>query len=316
MKKRYIKKKINYKKVLLLIIIILVAILMIVNANKKNNVKNQTELASNKNVIASDDTNNQNVSSDDNNKIVVDVDQNEVAKNNENATSIVSKTEKKLSSSGLPVLMYHFFYDDTKEKGNDDNWLAVSDFDSQMKYLSENNFYFPTWDEVEKYIDGKIELPEKSIVITIDDGDPSFFQLGLPVVKKYNIHVTDFVVTAWYGPSVTDYACNNVDFESHSHDMHKAGKDGKGVMLSWSDNEILQDLKKSEEILNEKATIFCYPFGQYNDNDEKILKQAGFKLSFTTKGGRVKKGANKYELPRVRIYRGMTLSSYKAVVSY
>lgn len=34
-----------------------------------------------------------------------------------------------------------------------------------MKYLSENNYYFPTWDEVASFIDGKQVLPEKSVVI-------------------------------------------------------------------------------------------------------------------------------------------------------
>lgn len=62
--------------------------------------------------------------------------------------------------------MYHYFYDKSNgEIGENSNYMEVSDFDNQMKYLSENNYYFPTWDEVASFIDGKQVLPEKSVVI-------------------------------------------------------------------------------------------------------------------------------------------------------
>ena len=99
----------------------------------------------------------------------------------------------------LPVLMYHFFYDNEKYFKQDNNWLKISDFEEQLKYLKENDFYFPTWEEVENYIDGKLELPEKSIVLTIDDGDPSFFDLAVPLLQEYKIPGTIFIIGDWYG---------------------------------------------------------------------------------------------------------------------
>ena len=50
---------------------------------------------------------------------------------------------KPLSEAGLPVLMYHFFYDKSKSTGQDGNWIEISNFEEQIKYLSENNFYYP-----------------------------------------------------------------------------------------------------------------------------------------------------------------------------
>ena len=95
--------------------------------------------------------------------------------------------------------------------------------------------------------------------------------------------------------------------------MHKAGSNGKGVMLSWSYDKVLKDLKNSSKILGD-ATIFCYPFGQYSDSSQKVLKEAGYKLAFTTKEGRVYKGVGKYKLPRVRILRTTSLSNFKELV--
>ena len=225
------------------------------------------------------------------------------------------KTSNTSSKSGLPVLMYHFFYDESAgEKGADNNFMEVSAFEAQMKYLSDNNFYFPSWKEVENYIDGKISLPDKSVVITIDDGADSFIKYAIPIIEKYNVKATSFVVTSWNGDWLPkQYKSSHLGFQSHSHDMHRAGANGKGRFVNLSYKEALEDVTKSKNIIG-NSTVFCYPFGHYNDNAIKTLKDAGYKLAFTTKGGRVYKGANKYALPRVRMSKGVSLSSFKAMV--
>ena len=216
--------------------------------------------------------------------------------------------------NGLPVLMYHFFYDQNiKTSGIDNNYIEISKFEEQMKYLSENNFYFPTWEEVEDYIDGKIYLPEKSVVITVDDGDDSFFELAIPVIQKYNVQATSFVITSWYGWRANDKQ-SNISYQSHSDAMHVGGANGKGVMLSWSYDQMFEDLKTSSNTLG-GATIFCYPFGHYNDLDKQVLKDAGYKLAFTVNAGRVFKNSPKYELPRVRISGNTTLTEFKNLVN-
>ena len=283
-------KKINKKKILILVILIIAIVFIILKVTRKEtNIQNNDQMGS---------AESQEVEAN-------------VNTNQENETNVLEeklKNGKYLSENGLPVLMYHFFYDKAKDSGKDGNWIEISNFEEQMKYLSENDFYFPTWEQVENYIDGNQELPEKSIVITADDGDPSFFELAVPVIQKYKIPVTSFVITYWYGDRAKDKQ-QYVDYESHSYDMHKAGKNGKGVMLSWDYDKIKDDVLLSSEVLG-GANIFCYPFGQYNDLDMKVLKENGYKLAFTTKAGRVKKSSSKYELPRVRISGNTSLSEF------
>lgn len=230
---------------------------------------------------------------------------------------VVVKDDSTLNTSvrGLPVLMYHFFYDESKgETGNDANWMEVSDFEEQMKYLSDNNYYFPTWQEVEDFVDGKITLPEKSVVVTIDDGDITFINLAIPIIEKYNVKATSFAVTSWNGDWLPDmYASSHLDFQSHSHDAHRAGANGKGRLVNMTYEQALEDVSKSRDLIG-GSTVFCYPFGHYNDTAISALKDAGYKLAFTTKGGRVYPGANKYLLPRVRMSKGISLESFKAKV--
>lgn len=228
----------------------------------------------------------------------------------------VSTTNKTTTSKrGLPVLMYHFFYDAKKgEKGPDNNWMEVSAFEQQMKYLSDNNFYFPSWQEVEDYIDGKKTLPDKSVVVTIDDGDQTYIKYAIPIIEKYNVKATSFVVTSWNGDYLPkQYRSSHMDFQSHSHDMHRAGANGKGRFVNLSYKEALEDVTKSKNMIG-NCTVFCYPFGHYNDTAIKTLKDAGYRLAFTTKGGRVYKGSKKFELPRVRMSKGISMSAFKEAV--
>ena len=228
---------------------------------------------------------------------------------------VVDKTTQEEKENTLPVLMYHFFYDEAAgETGRDANFMEISSFDNQMKYLSENNFYFPTWDEVNDYLDDKTELPYKSIVVTADDGDESFFRLAVPVINKYDVKATSFIVTSWTGKATVDeLKSNKLFFESHSHDMHEAGANGKGRFVNYTYDQAMNDVKTSAEITGANDA-FCYPFGHYNDTAEQVLKDAGYKMAFTTKGGRIKPGQNKYERPRVRMSKGISMKSFSSMV--
>ena len=229
--------------------------------------------------------------------------------------NVVEKGSKNIStekSKGLPVLMYHFFYDkDSPPKKLDANYMEIHDFEDQLKYLTENNYYFPTWEEVKNYIDGTSCLPEHSIVLTADDGDATFFDLAVPIVEKYNVKITSFLITSWIDDQnkLKNYDSNKIIFESHSHDMHRAGTDGKGRILTLSYDEACKDVKTSQSFIG-SATVFCYPFGHYNDACYKILKDSGYTLAFTTKYGRVRPGDNCYALSRIRMSKGDSLKSF------
>lgn len=227
------------------------------------------------------------------------------------------KKSKVKDGRGLPILMYHWFYDSktvTNAKKKDPNWMNISEFEKHMKYLNKNDYYIPTWEEVNQFISGKLTLPKNSVVVTVDDGQKNFFQLGYPVLKKYNIHATSFLITSKTSKeTITRFTTKYVEFRSHSHNSHIRQSNGKGVFLKKSQRAIRKDLKKSSKKL-EQAYVFCYPFGHYNVNLKKALKKEGFKLAVTTQPGRVRPGMNKLELPRVRMSSGTSLKEFKKLV--
>lgn len=213
--------------------------------------------------------------------------------------------------------MYHYFYDEQQgQTGKNANYMEIHNFEEQLKYLSENNYYFPTWDEIENYVAGKSCLPEHSVVITVDDGDQSFYDLAIPVIEKYNVKVTSFVITSHIEDAnyLKNYASNKVIFQSHSHDMHKAGSDGNGRFLTISEKDALDDLSTSKSFIG-NSNVFCYPYGDYNDKCIEILKKSEFTLAFTTEYSRIRPGDNPYKLGRIRMSKEDSLESFKKKVS-
>lgn len=214
---------------------------------------------------------------------------------------VIEKKDNEIKS--IPILMYHFFYDSSNgEKGSDGNWIDISKFEEQIKYLVDNGFYFPTWIEIERYLDSKIKLPDKSVVITADDGDPSFFNLAVKVLEKYNVRATSFMITGWYSPDSYQYDKNLISIESHSNDMHKGGctTGHKGLFQCIDEEKGISDLKTSISI-TKSSNVFCYPFGDVNDREKEMLKKTGFHMAVTTEGGKILPGMDKLALPRVRV---------------
>ena len=238
----------------------------------------------------------------------------EVSDSNNNKTSayreieIMARPTKNVSS--VPVLMYHFFYDKKEsDHSNDGNWMEISNFEEQIKYLADNNYYFPSWQEIIDYLDKKITLPEKSIVITVDDSDETFFKYAVPIIQKYNVTATTFVIGYYFNTPMTPI--DNIYYGSHTYNMHRGGcNTGHGGILNCINyNDGINDLKRSIEIIGDNKVI-AYPFGDVNANAKKIVKDAGFQLGFTTVGGKIRPGMNKLELPRVRVSGGLTLEKF------
>lgn len=224
------------------------------------------------------------------------------------------------TTSGVPVLVYHFTYDSSNLeekkkclKANSTICLSDEVFSKQLKYLRDNNFYTATLNDLEKFIDGKIRLPEHTVVITIDDG--YFVSAAIKVLEKYDMHGTLFLIGQGNDP--INYKSNNLEIHSHTYAMHYPGAcpGGQGSPLKClAKDKILADLKKSRESLN-NSPYFCYPFFEYNDYAISLLKEAGFRMAFAGHRMKVRVGANKYKLPRYGIINTTTIKEFSQIVS-
>jgi uncharacterized repeat protein (TIGR02543 family) len=217
------------------------------------------------------------------------------------------------SVHGLPVLMYHWFYDldagDARPTSLLYNWMKVSQFEEEVAGLKDAGYYFPSWDEVYAFVEGEIDLPDKSIVITIDDGKKSFYEYAIPILEKYDVRGTGFIIAhKLTKKKVKKYSSDNVSLQSHTWDMHD-GYGGKGLIQTLPFEEAVADLTSASAILGVSDAL-AYPFGYYDDEAVSACEAAGIKMAFGTSGGKVYPGMDPLRLPRVRISSNLSASSF------
>lgn len=205
------------------------------------------------------------------------------------------EVKKEVSSvgkgNGIAVLNYHFTISDEEKSSCSPSSICMNEnlFDEHLKYIKENGFYTATLKELEDYLDGKIDLPKKSVVITIDDG--WFVSRAISKLEKYDLHGVLFLIGSL--APVTDYASKNLEIASHTWNLHGA----YGSLVNASFDTIIEDLSQSKSSLN-GTPYFCYPFYQYDNHVIEALKQTGFTMAFAGGGVKARRGVDKYKVPR------------------
>lgn len=231
----------------------------------------------------------------------------------------VEKTENtnEVNAKSIPVFLYHFFHTHNNyEHLTTVISLRTDKFEEQLKYLKDNDFMTLKLRDLELYVEGKVQIKENSVVLTIDDANDTVFSLAYPIIEKYGVNATVFAITAW-DESIINKKTEFVEIHSHTHDMHITGKcsGGQGGLFKCVDyNKGLEDLKKSRELLD-NTTYLAYPFGEYTDMSINLLKDAGYTMAFTTNYGNAKVGDDKYLIPRIYIYNEHTLNNFKKLVN-
>ena len=102
-------------------------------------------------------------------------------------------TYKGVNAKGIPVITYHYVVSDAeKRSGYRNSSLAVSKstFEKQMKWLRSRNYRTINCEELYLWHTGKIRLPERSVLITFDDGYECLSRNAYPILKKYNMKGT------------------------------------------------------------------------------------------------------------------------------
>ncbi|MFC1969672.1 polysaccharide deacetylase family protein [Chloroflexota bacterium] len=77
--------------------------------------------------------------------------------------------------------------------------------------------------------------------------------------------------------------------------------------------EIVQSKKDIEEKLGKEVTAFAYPFGPFNAEIVRLVKESGFTSAVTTESGLVNAKTNPYKLPRIGAVRDF--NKFKVVFS-
>lgn len=217
------------------------------------------------------------------------------------------QASSKLSAVRLPVVMYHQLTEDESKAGK--YVLPISCFEKDLKYLKENGYHSVTVKELLDFAEGREDLPEKSVMITFDDGCETLHTYAEPLLEKYGFTAVGFIVgsLADYYSEIDDHNLsysnlnwsaikemaqrNTVEIQSHSYDAHKNESGRSGLKKKKSEtieqySEFLgTDAAKMKTAMLENAgyapVAIAYPFGSYSKESADILKKYGIRLAFT-----------------------------------
>lgn len=228
--------------------------------------------------------------------------------------------------NSIPVLMYHHI---NPHKG-DLFTVTPEVFEGQIAYIAKSGYKALSLDELFAFINGNLYLKQKAVVITFDDGWFDNFIYAFPVLEKYKIRATMFIVTDWIEKS--SEKSNGIPTVIPTNEDSKAlvrRGEAQKVVLTWdiikkmadsslidffshtkshldcsnlSESHIMEELRESKRILEKRlgrsCTYLCWPHGIYNDKVISIAKKAGYKALFTIERGTVKVGSDPFAIKR------------------
>jgi len=206
----------------------------------------------------------------------------------------------------IPVLLYHGVIENPDWK-NDGVNISLSDFRTQMFALKTEGYQTITLTEFLGFMKGEKDLPEKSILISFDDGRKDSYYVADPIFRALDFNAVMFVIT---GRSIGEANKKSVfhltedelhkmiesgrwEAGSHTQNGHNLVKiDGNGTQghfltdKLWVDsagrleteeeyaqrikNDLLASKKDLENNLGVRALGFAYPFGDYGDSSQNF----------------------------------------------
>lgn len=212
----------------------------------------------------------------------------------------------------IPVLVYHMVKPGPDP--NDPYQYSLINFEEQMIYLHKNGYQTLTIDQYFDILEGKINSPENPILLTFDDGSGDFFDYVFPILEKYHMHATAFIVSSWINDrlNLTSKELliikeNGIDVQNHTETHQNLTKLNKEVQYEEIKNAEMQ----LEQLTNEKSTVLATPYAKGNKDTTSVAKDLGFRGTFSgLSGGMSTELTDRYQLPRIGIIQSYELEDF------
>ena len=203
----------------------------------------------------------------------------------------------------IPIFLYHHIVKEESEIQYDYMQTTEKTFEEQIRGLENLGYHFISYQDLIDYNNGQKKLYKKSCDLTFDDGCRDIYTNAYPILQKYNIPFTMFVVTNAVG----------ADGCASWEELKEMQDSGLALIASHSTNhtefnklsveETLENVDSSYKALEEnlgeqKTKIFTYPYGLYSQEQLEPLKEEGYVINLTDNKINKSKDLNLYGLHR------------------
>ena len=208
--------------------------------------------------------------------------------------------------------------------------VTPDNFEKQLQYLSDNNFYSAAWEDWEKATITSTLLPGKPVLITFDGGYLDFFNYAWPLLKRYGFKATVFLVAERIGttnsweradspevpllgwPEICQLRDEGVEFGS-------LGATYQPLSL-LSPTEIVQEAVRSRFILEQglgmPVKTFAYPYGDFDPVVQHLIGACGYTYGLSYLSGINSLNDHLLALRRINLMSSDSLSDFATKLSY
>lgn len=250
-------------------------------------------------------------------------DYNEVTSLSGGQQVIIPKRAWNLSGVGpsgyqlVPILVYHNLGPQAKGRLT----IAAKSFEEQMRYLKSQGFRVVSLKEFLEFVSLKRQLPQKSVVLTFDDGYKSFLQFAYPVLKELGFVATLFVYTDYVGTGANalswadlkKLAEEGFQIEAHSKshgDLRRAAGESTEAFTRRMRAEMVQPREIFAKNLGYVPQTLAYPFGRQDDAVVQKTSENGYLAAFTVRRQGNPSFAEPLRIHRSQIYSEMSLADF------
>jgi peptidoglycan/xylan/chitin deacetylase (PgdA/CDA1 family) len=216
-------------------------------------------------------------------------------------------TSSALAADSAVVLMYHRFGEDRHPSTS----IRIDQFEAQLEHLREGGYSVIPLAHLLAALEGdSTDLPDRAVVITIDDAYRSIYEIAFPRFKKYGYPFTVFVATDPVDGGLADYMTweqmRELQEEGATFANHGAGhislieREDDESADAWRKRigaDVAKGRKRLDEELDFLSGAFAYPYGEYNPAVADMLAELGY-VSFGQQSGAVGPLTDRRALPR------------------
>jgi peptidoglycan/xylan/chitin deacetylase (PgdA/CDA1 family) len=209
----------------------------------------------------------------------------------------------------VPILAYHRFGPQASKME-----VTAELFAAQLNYLAENDYRVVRLRDLEDFLNGKRPLPNRAVVITIDDGYASTYEYAFPLLQQHGFAATVFLYTDFVGAKDAltwtqmreMVASGLIDIQAHSKTHANLSYRLPGESDEHYRERLDLEARVPRDVLERKLPVkvdaFAYPYGDPSEVLIELLRKRGYQLALT-----VNPGANPFFADPLLLQRSMVL---------
>ncbi len=202
----------------------------------------------------------------------------------------------------IPVLVYH------RVGYTTDNFTVTPErFAADLQTLQHYGYCAISLEQMQSFLDDRnVEMPDKPILITFDDGYMDNFENAYPLLKEHGMVATFFIITdkLWtkdrlIPEKIAEMVEGGMSFGSHTVSHRRLGE------LTWEEirEELIMSKAVLESVVGKTVNAIAYPQGSYNENVVTLAQNLGYTTGFTVREGICLRESPDFELRRIPVFK-------------